>query len=880
MFKATKSDKNTSMNYSAVVSFFFYVSVLILIQCPIFLVQQRKMNFYQAYFYVREIPAGADDLWATCRILMKGELIILVLFQLAVVGYLLTVLLGKKWYLNVAALLLALVHMVMSNDAAGAVTENEGQIILSLALTIACGLEFLITKMMAVFQDAYKEAKEISEKDRKAKEEKKRRLSFPGNYPPQFYRMVWKNFRYDWKDYMLFLSSSALAAMLAFAGAGCYQMMAGLHREENFLVGQGLGLVLLKGMVPIGVCSCFLMVFLLIFYLRKWMESYSIFMTLGIRRKSLYTILGMEMLFCYLFSILFGMAFGNILTLVLKNGLLHELGAATDLAPVTARSYLIMTGVLAILYIVSLMAVRDIMWDFNLVHTAVRRVCKEKMPGKYLRVLAALGVLLVCLSIWMYAQLTRHESFLLLLLCFAGVFLLIRYGGAWYLRKEKGKESYLPKLLCRNQLYHRSKTNAWYLTVLVILNTCGLFYFSFQMVSVRIAEEPESLFPYDFVCIADDKDTEFFDRLEQEYGVEMFRFPMVRVSSADRTEKPEPRQKRAQGQQIGISETTYHQLKEMLDPEYEAWDLQLDPEGESVYIVHQQDRSIKAQPIDFLYGTRDPFLHIGLPCPSYMPETPSRAFTQKKVAGEEIGSLIGCFRQGNLENLVVFSDVYFEEAREMWKYTNIYTGDFIENAEERIENVTIRQGPTQLVLLRATQENPDRLEEEMHIFEERHAYEAQFDSEVSSWYAKETTVSDLKTERALKWIVNLFVFLVLLVTGMFLLYVKSISEMEEKQKRSVFLKCMGMRRKDRVRILKGELYRMYRLPMAIAIVLDAGFTAAAFHARMYAPEVMLAYIRNGWWTLAVWTAAQGAFIWILGLWYVRKVEEKDEGEQK
>lgn len=73
MFKATKSDKNTATNYSAVVSFFFYVSVLILIQCPIFLVQQRKMNFYQVYFYVREIPAGADDLWATCQILMKGE---------------------------------------------------------------------------------------------------------------------------------------------------------------------------------------------------------------------------------------------------------------------------------------------------------------------------------------------------------------------------------------------------------------------------------------------------------------------------------------------------------------------------------------------------------------------------------------------------------------------------------------------------------------------------------------------------------------------------------------------------------------------------------------------------------------------------------------
>ena len=47
-------------------------------------------------------------------------------------------------------------------------------------------------------------------------------------------------------------------------------------------------MILLKGMIPIAVCCCFLMVFLLIFYLRKWMAGCSIFMTLGIRRKTLY----------------------------------------------------------------------------------------------------------------------------------------------------------------------------------------------------------------------------------------------------------------------------------------------------------------------------------------------------------------------------------------------------------------------------------------------------------------------------------------------------------------------------------------------------------------------------------------------------------------
>src|SRR5699024_10551305 len=142
--------------------------------------------------------------------------------------------------------------------------------------------------------------------------------------------------------------------------------------------------------------------------------------------------------------------------------------------------------------------------------------------------------------------------------------------------------------------------------------------------------------------------------------------------------------------------------------------------------------------------------------------------------------------------IVVFSDEYFEEAKDMWKYTNIYTGDFIENEEERIEGVTIRQGPSQLVLICSAQKDLEKLDKEMQTFTEMHSYEKQFDSEVSSYYSKETAVTDMKTEQALTRIVNLFVFLVLLVAGMFLLYVKAISEMEEKKERAVFLKCMGM----------------------------------------------------------------------------------------
>ena len=37
--------------------------------------------------------------------------------------------------------------------------------------------------------------------------------------------------------------------------------------------------------------------------------------------------------------------------------------------------------------------------------------------------------------------------------------------------------------------------------------------------------------------------------------------------------------------------------------------------------------------------------------------------------GEETACLIGDFCQGERENLVVFSDAYFEKAKDIWKVT-------------------------------------------------------------------------------------------------------------------------------------------------------------------------------------------------------------------
>ena len=100
--------------------------------------------------------------------------------------------------------------------------------------------------------------------------------------------------------------------------------------------------------------------------------------------------------------------------------------------------------------------------------------------------------------------------------------------------------------------------------------------------------------------------------------------------------------------------------------------------------------------------------------------------------------------------------------------------------------------------------------------------------------------------------------------------------MEENEGTCRIFEMYGNEEKnERIQVLRGEWYLLFWLPMLIALVLNVCFTAATFHARMYSGGVIREYLRNGWWTLAVWVAAQGVYIWILGQWYVRKVEGKN-----
>ena len=867
-----------------IVSTIMYGMILIFIQLPWVVLKGKNYSIYAAYFRIKAkgikaLSEMAASDWDGNITIIRIQLILLIVFQIVIVLHIVTQWLHKEYYLNIAALVVLGVYIVVNESGFGMLVDNSTKtILISAIIMIFVMAEVLISKMLDVWKDAKESAEIFAEKEREEKEEERRRLYFPGNYTKLFYQMVWHNFKYDWKDYGLLLFCGVIVSAFSFAGLGIYQMMAKAHRAENFLLGEGLGRILLNAMLPMAVCAIFLMVFVLVFYMKKWTQNYSVFVTLGIRKKALYTIIGIEIVVAFLCSLIAGGLLGNMIMFLLRKVIFSMLAKGIVLSKVTWLTYVKGTLVVLAVYIIALMATRDIVSDFNLVRASIRNIAKEPMPQRRTKLFITAGIIICMIAIFEYRQLRNHESMYLLSAFFAGIFLLIRFVGAGYLRRAKKTPAYLPQMLNRNHLYYKSKTTARYVLALIILNVCAVFYFLFQVVSVTIAEKPESLYPYDFVCIADDGDDAIFDEIKTDYQAKIIEYPMVRVANADKTEQNESRQqgKRPQGQQIGISESTYRQLKKYVDPSYKEKALHLDQNGKKVYLVHQQDRSVKAQPVDWTFGKKKPFLHIGLPCEYYTLYSPSKAYPKRTIEGEEIGSLIGCFRQGKLENIVVFSDAYFKKAQGMWKYTNILTGDKIEEKALRIDGVTIKQGPTKLVLIQADPKYQKAIEKKMKKLEKNHTYEAQYDFEVHCWYSKKTAVNDLKTEYTMKLIINTFVLLTMTISGLFLMYIKSLSEMSDKKVRADFLKCMGMRKKERVSLLKRELYYFYWLPELITIVVTSIFTAATFHARMYTHAVRIAWLKHAVWIWLMYLAVQWGFAWILGRFIIRKVEGKDE----
>ena len=835
-----------------------------------------------ADIYVEDLHSLAVGIWL--------EIALFGVFMLLCIAYIVSVMKKGKGRLNgvVTCLTAVLIYFhSYGGNIADICTEGTLSHVYPAILLVISGAEFIISKAMEQWDEMRAESTAMHEKEQKKKEEKKKRLYFKGKYNAFFYRFLWKNFKKTWKDYVLLLMCSSMVFCFIVTGFGLQKMLGTVHGYQGNQLFGGLNAILMNTIIPLGVISVFIIIILSFYYLRCRAKNYGIFLTLVMRKKTLNYFVALEFISLLLVTFLLGGGLGTSILYLFSAKSEELLEVHIAFSNLGILVYLKAIGTILLIYLISFMAARDIFRDFNLGKSMDLRAVKEKLPRRWCKGLFALGIIICVYSVYEYRQLRNFENVYLLLIFMVGYVLILRYGMTMYLLKERKGKHYLKNLMIHNQLFHKSRTSVGYIFALTVILFFALFYFSFQIISVEIAEDGEDLYPYDIMCIADDEDEDIFNKLQDKYETEIYSYPMVRVSNSDSTEKVEGTFDVAaiQGQNIGISESTYHALKKHLDPSYQEKPLGLDDEGESIYIVHQQDKSVKAQPVDFYYTRKQPLLHVGLPCLGvdiYHVKRKDTGYYYKKIQGEEIGSVTGVFRQGLRENLIVFSDKYFENVKEEWKTRDAYSGEPIASLPEQWrEDAIIRQGPTKLVLINADQKDLPNIVEDLTELKKRHADEEHYDASVSSFYVKQDALKALKTERTMKLVMNF-----LLMIAFFLIYVvlegiRMLTEFDMNQRRAEFLNCMGMHRKERIRLVKRELLRYYYiLPTALAVIFSMLYTILVFQARQYQPEDIKNYFESMIPLWGICLLISGVAMWCLTTLYAHKVEVEDGQSRK
>lgn len=602
------------------------------------------------------------------------------------------------------------------------------------------GLWFMSIRIMGEWDEASKRAQEERIARKAYRKERKRRLKFPGRYCRFHYRILWKNLWYNRKDYLFLLLSGTLSMLFLFLGVGLWNMLRCSAGGQNDYMMLSLSGTMMEFIIVIIIITFLLLMLVLTFYRKKRLSGNGLFEILGVRSNVLFVSWMTEMGIAFLFAVAAGLMLGNLLLKIIRAGIEKVLPGLGALPMPEVEMYVLSAGIMLVLSLFAYGCAHDLHAMQRSVDGRAAAVRQEPMPGRYWRIGLAGGVFLMVVSLYFFQQRRMAESIYLVSLFSFGTYLVIRNGWGIYLeRKKRDVRRYLRDLTKEQMIRYRFQTTVKYMTLFLILDVCIMFFFSMRVASNQTAEAVENIYPYDYVCLAndaDETDSELFERFRTECDAEIISFPMMRVTTLDATSEPDDFLAivQFQGQNIGVSESTYRELMKLAGREPQE-DLNLSEDGKNIHIVYQQDEGASAKPLDWFQWVKEPFVHIGQPLFAHNPFTRRETYPIREIAGEERVLLTGAFRRGFYENIVVFSDTYFEQMKDNWKTTDIWTGESVKPEDAELE-VNIHEWPDQLQLIRVSEDKLDKADEIIQLFRENHAYDEAFDPLVQSAYSK------------------------------------------------------------------------------------------------------------------------------------------------
>lgn len=658
------------------------------------------------------------------------------------------------------------------------------------------------------------------------------------------FSVVLKNFKSSIKSYLLFFFSEMLSVALVFS---FYAMKSTVAEWAN----QGATDVYMYLAIRITgyavlVVGVFVVAFSMKYYIKVRLRDYSLFLILGMKKRMLRQFIGLEYLLGWLVSLVAGILLGNGVQVLFKVAVRNYYGGkvVTFSVPFEVYKYtFLISGIMIVAVLLVIAVLLEERGMSNLVNAEVK---KERRPVKKGWLLfVAFGAVLLAVSIIFMNRLGvnyfNENGTYSLAGCIIAGGLLMMFGGSMILNYLcKNERYYFKRLISLNQLYHRFTSNIMMVFAVFAIQLITITYLAVNIADHMPVEQPKEKYPYDYLWFAKDKDEEYIKEFAERYHGSAKMYPGYRVTWQWGEEN------------IGISESTYERvtgkpLREKLT-------------GKEIYYVNQSPAKERLVTEYAKKGKLPADLHIG----ALRQEMLSMLLWDDawdeyyksgySIAGHERGNLFGYFSKTKMcEDVYVFSDEYFKQEWEALK--------------------KVESEPSVIACIQIPEQYRGEADLELKSYVKENGAPAVADS--YTMYSAEDTKLEKKTESIMYITVSMFLVFTLYVSSVFVIGMKTLAEIPAYQKKYYFLKCMGMRKKERIKTISKEILGILNLPIVLSYVVGVGFVMRLLQVREVTDAERILFYRNWGSVILCYLAVQLISNYAMRCYLLHKVEGEE-----
>ena len=624
-------------------------------------------------------------------------------------------------------------------------------------------------------------------------------------------KIIYKNFRSNLKNYILFFLSNIVAIMELFVFYGIRSIIKSSITDK--VTAEALKTDFQIAVGIIAVITLMLMFYAMKCYIKLRIKDYSMFLVLGMKKKAVSLLLLFEYCIGCVISLILGIGVGRILLYIIQRLLVKYYPRYIQMH---ALGYQIYKNVcLASILIMVLVFVILLIWldGRSLGMLMAEDKQNEKRPASYMWIiLAVIGNVLMIVGIILYCgsdtqYLYAHGGLLM------GLILAVVFGLALFLNLlKKCKNFYYRHMLDLNQLYSRYLNHMIILVLLIVVHFFSLSYLVVQTAELLPLDQYRSQYPYDVIWITEKDNKGYAKKLASTYNGTVTEVPMIRVSTY------------YGANHIGISEKTYRKLSKS-----QALNLKENQIAVRIENSDAKQEDIKDSAYWEVYSTLYAGKYFGKQDSDTLIDVKENEDIHFNIQSICTQTIVGKYStDGWHENIIVFSDEYFNK---QWNAISLKN----DNASE-----------LELFTFPTTRREP--VCQKLKQYNQKSSYH-EMGKPQNNLYITDQYLNGQKMRALFSMSSKIFLIIASILSGFFIMSLKTLTEFPALQKRFEFFKCMGMRENQLKWNTFFEIKILGRIAESVSLVTGILYVGAFIHKQKLAGGISNVFFK--YWIILV-----------------------------